>query len=256
MIDIHAHVLPALDDGPAHMGDAIALAKAACQDNISTIVGTPHMCDGVYNASRADIFAAVGALNDALAEHGVPVSVLAGADIHVDTELPGYLRRGELVTVADRGKHLMIELPTDVVPGELDQLVFALQLQGVNVIVSHPERNRMIQEDPTVLIPMAQSGCLMQVTAASILGDFGSHAQESAKALFDCRLVHFVATDMHGLRRRTPKLSQAVPMVEELVGAELAHEILEENPEALIEGRYIDPPEPTPPPPRRKWFFW
>lgn len=257
MIDIHAHVLPGLDDGPANMGESIDLIRAAAQDNITTIVATPHMLDGVYNVPRDEIFAGVAALNDALKEHGIPVTILTGADVHVDTEIPALLRDGRLVTVAGRGKHIMLELPPDVVPGELDQLLYSVQLQGVRPVISHPERNRVIQEEPALLIPLVQAGSLMQITVGSIIGQFGSHVQDCAMALFERRMVHFVATDMHGMSRRIPRLSEAAAAVADKCGCEDAEQILKRNPEALIHGEYVDAGDPTEPKPRkRRFFFW
>jgi len=256
MIDIHAHVLPGIDDGPANMGEALDLVRAAVADGVDTIVATPHMLDGVYNASRADIFAGVGQLNDALREHAIPATVLAGADVHTETEIPDLLRRGQLVTVADRGKHLMLELPSHVVPNELDQLLFSVQLQGVVPVISHPERNRVIQDDPAELIPLVEAGALTQVTAASIVGEFGAKVEECAKALFDCQLVHLVATDMHDLRHRRPVFSSAAERLTEMIGPEDCTWILEENAEAIIHGGRVEVPDPVPPKPRRRWLFW
>jgi len=239
------------------MGESLDLVRAAAQDNITTIVASPHMLDGVYNVGRDEIFAGVAVLNDALKEHGIRVTVLAGADVHVDTEIPALLRDGRLVTVAGRGKHIMLELPPDVVPGELDQLLFAVQLQGVRPVISHPERNRAIQEEPDRLVPLIRAGSLTQVTAASIVGQFGTHVQDCAMALFERRLVHLVATDMHETRRRTPRLSEAAAVLADTLGREGAEQILERNPEELIRGRYVDAPDPTEPKPRRRRFiFW
>jgi len=256
MTDIHAHVLPGIDDGPANMGEALELVRAAAADHITTIVASPHMLDGVYNASRGELFAGVARLNEALREHGIHVTVLAGADVHAEAEIPSLLRRGELVTVADGGKYLMLELPSDVVPGSLDQLLFGIQLQGARPIISHPERNRVIQADPDELIPLVEAGCLVQVTAASILGDFGSRSKECAKALFDRQLVHFVATDMHNTRHRRPRLSDAAEWVRGTLDPEDAEAILDRNPEAVIHGGHIETPDPVLPKPRRKWLFW
>jgi len=255
MIDIHAHVLPGLDDGPANMGDALALVRAAAEDGIHTVVATPHMLDGVYDASRDDVFAGVAALNDTLQEHGIAVSVLAGADVHAETEIPDLLRDGKLVTIADRGKHLLMELPPDVVPAALDQLLFHVQLRGVRPIISHPERNRVIQENPDELYPLIRAGSLAQVTAASVLGDFGSQVQGCARALFERRMAHFLGTDMHGMGRRGPKLSAAASRLREWMDAEDAQEIVSENPDAVIHGRPVNAPEAVPPRPRKRWLF-
>jgi protein-tyrosine phosphatase len=256
MIDIHAHVLPGLDDGPANMGEALALVRAAVDNGIDTIIATPHMLDGIYNATRDGIFAALAELNDVIDEHGLVVTILAGGDVHAETEVPDLLRRGDLVTVADRGKHLMLELPPDVVPRELDQLLFSMQLQGVRPIISHPERNRVIQEDPNQLLSLVQAGGLTQITAASVVGDFGRRVQTCAETLLDRRMAHFVATDMHDLRGRKPKLAEAAARMTELVGEDETNEILRERPEALIHGKYVNTPEPAAAKPRKRWFFW
>ncbi len=256
MIDVHAHVLPGLDDGPANMGDALALVRAAVEDHIDTIVATPHMLDGIYNVAREEIFAGVAELNEALDEHGLGVTILAGADVRAEADAPDVLREGGLVTIADLGKHMILELPQDVVPRELDQLLFNIQLQGVRPIISHPERNRTIQEDPDELIPLVQAGGLVQITAASVVGEFGRHVQACAETLLERRLAHLVATDMHGLRARSPKLSPAAARITELLGEEVANDILEKNPENVIHGRYVHAPEPVMPKPRKRWFFW
>ena len=256
MIDIHAHILPGVDDGPANIGDALALVGEAVKSGVDTIVATPHMLDGVYNATRGEILAALAELNEAVEEHGLAVTILAGGDVHAEAEVPELLRKGELVTVADRGKHLMIELPPDVMPRELDQLLFGMQLQGVRPVVSHPERNRAIQDDPGQLMSLVLAGALMQITAASILGDFGRSVQQCAEELLTRRMVHFVASDTHDLRGRKPKLPQAEATVVGLVGEDEANEILHEFPEALIHGKYVNAPEPVAPKARKRWFFW
>ncbi|MFO7898265.1 MAG: CpsB/CapC family capsule biosynthesis tyrosine phosphatase [Planctomycetota bacterium] len=256
MIDIHAHVLPAIDDGPADMDEALELVRAAADDGVTTIVATPHMLDGVYNATRPAIFARLGALKAALDEHGIPMTVLGGADVHAEADLPDRLRAGELVTVADRGKHLMIELPADVMPSDLHRLFFAIQLQGVKPIISHPERNKAIQDDPGEVVPLVEAGCLTQVTAASILGRFGSQAETCAMTLFDCDLVHLVATDMHGVRSRRPRLAAARDRMIGVIGRQETDRIIEQNAAAVVHGRHLQVPDPIPVKPQKKWFFW
>jgi protein-tyrosine phosphatase len=225
-------------------------------NGIHTVVATPHMLDGVYDASRESVLHGTTELDDALKEHGVPLTVLAGADVHADTEIPQLLRQGQLVTVADRGSYLMIELPSDVLPETLGELLFKIQLQSVHPIVSHPERNRAIQEDPWRVAPMVEAGALTQVTAASLVGDFGAAVYDCAHRLLEYRLAHFVATDMHDVRRRAPRLREAAEAVREAVGPDDAREILEENPGAVIHGGHVQAPEPARPSTRKKWFFW
>jgi protein-tyrosine phosphatase len=255
MIDIHAHVLPGLDDGPPSLDESVDLVRLAVDGGVHTIVAKPHMHDGVHNVRRAEALEAGNALRQALAEAAVEVKLLPGGDVHVDVDLDKRLADGELITLADGGRYLMVELPQHVVPDALRDLLFRLQLRAVRPILSHPERHPAFQAEPALLAPLVRAGCLVQVTAASLLGRFGERAAGCVRALLDRQMVHFVASDMHGVERRRPRLAEAAVELRQRIDPELAEEILVANPAAAIAGRDVEPPEPVTPR-RRRWFFW
>lgn len=244
MIDIHCHILPGLDDGPATIEKSLEMCRIAAADGISAIVATPHMLNGMYAVSAEQVLAGAATLNDALDAEGLALRILPGADVHVDKDLPRYLSEKKVLTLADKGKHLMVELPQDVLPAEIADLLFQIQLKGVTPIVSHPERNVEVQRKPEILCGLVERGALLQVTAGSLTGAFGSRAEECGLGLLRRGMAHLVATDAHNAGRRPPRLSEARAVVERELGPEEARAVFEERPARLLAGAYVEPPEP------------
>jgi len=242
VIDLHAHILPGLDDGPENMEESVELCRIAAADGIRIVVATPHMFDGLHRVSRGDVLAGVNALRERLESEGIALEILPGADTHVTRELPDLIQRGEALTVADGGRYLLLELPHDVVPIGLDDLLFAIRLQGITAIVTHPERNRAIRPDAAVLRGIVDAGHLVQVTGASLTGFFGDEARRCAVDLLRSGLCHFVASDAHSISRRPPVLGAARAEVLELLGAEETRVIFEDRPKAVLAGDRIEAP--------------
>src|SRR5271157_4074553 len=80
VIDLHCHVLPGIDDGPATIEDSVAIARAAAAAGTRTIVATPHVSRRYPNRSEA-IGRLVAQLNARLSAERVDVRVLAGAEV-------------------------------------------------------------------------------------------------------------------------------------------------------------------------------
>lgn len=244
MIDLHCHILPGLDDGPPTMDVALEMCRIAAADGVRTIVATPHMLNGMYEVTPEAVFRGVGDLSRALSEKGIRLDILPGSDVHVHAELPAMVERGEVLTVAGRGRHLMVELPQDVFPGELKDLLFRIQLKGITPLISHPERNVAIQQNPALLSDLIEGGSLTQITAGSLAGSFGAHVQKCALRLLQLNMIHVVASDAHNTARRSPRLSEAFHVVKEEKGEGEAGLLFLERPGKILAGSYVEPPEP------------
>jgi len=253
MVDVHCHILPGLDDGPKTVNDALWMCSIAAEDGISTIVATPHMLNGIYSVTPADILAGVQRLNEACRAKNLPIEILPGADIYIDSDLPRLLADEQLMTVANRFGHLMLELPEESVPAHLHDLLFELQLAGVTPIISHPERNYAIQQDIHLLYQLVEAGNLTQITAGALTGQFGSVVQKTALQITKAGLAHLIATDAHDTQRRRPVLSQARKLVEQLLSPEDAELMTSGRARDIIDGKYVCVPEVEPP--RKKGFF-
>lgn len=244
MIDLHSHILPGLDDGPGTIEESLEMCAIACADGIETIVATPHMLDGIYNVKREDILAGVEQLSQASGQANQKLTILPGADIYVDRDLPKLLKEGNVLTVADRGQHLMLELPEEAVPPELLGLLFELQLAGITPIITHPERNLEIQRDTNVLRNLVESGNLTQITAGSLTGLFGSSAEKCSIELLQSGLAHLLASDSHDSKYRRGEMSKAREVVRQLQGDDQAQQMTYSRAKLIVEGGYVAIPEP------------
>jgi protein-tyrosine phosphatase len=235
LIDIHCHLLPGMDDGATGWDEALAMADIAAQDGIRAIIATPHQL-GSYVGNRGEtIRARVAQLQPMLDKRQTQVTVLAGADVRVETDLARRIRSGDVLTLADQRRHVLLELPHEVyLP--LEGVLAELGRTGLVAILSHPERNLGILRQPDVLGPLVRAGCLVQITAASLTGGFGSRVQTFAESLVRRGLVHFVATDAHSTRSRAPRLSAAFHRVAALAGRKAAITLCCENPARVMAG--------------------
>ena len=269
MIDLHAHILPGLDDGAESLEESIEMSRISYQDGVRTIVATPHILPGVYSNDRRTILAKTQELNEAIAKCGLgnaefgmqtpeanpdslssndsalrtphsAFQILPGADVHFSANLPQLCENGEIVTVNDGGRFLMVEFDFMNLPYQGEEVLFRLVARGIIPVITHPERNAEIVRTPKRYYEMIQMGCLGQVTAMSLTGEFGSEVRRVAEQLLTHRLVHFIASDTHSVHRRPPLLSPAVREAEKKVGKEEAQKMVTEYPRALLEGRRPD----------------
>lgn len=240
MIDIHAHVLPGLDDGPLDIVEAIRMCRIAASDGISTIVATPHTGNGVYMNGRDRILESVAALNRRLQEEGIAVEILPGADVHVNHDMAGMVAAGNAMTVNDKGRSMMVELPHHMIPPNFGHLIFALKLKGITPVITHPERNVFIKKHVKELRAWVNLGALIQITAMSLTGGFGDGVRQLSREMLKENLVHFIATDAHSATQRPPILSRARDAAAKLIGEAEASHLVITNPRLIVEGKTVD----------------
>lgn len=251
MIDLHAHILPGLDDGPSREDESLEMCRQAVQDGIQQIVATPHMLDGSYNITKSDVLSKLDSFTPQLHAAGIPLTLLPGGDVHASPEIAANVEQDEVLTVADGKRYILLELPSQTVPTGIQEVVFQLRIAGIVPILSHPERNLAVQRDPNQLIDLAQSGVLFQITAGSLRGRFGRRARKCAARLLEQNLAHVIASDAHSATSRPPRLAAAREIATRIVGPDRATEMVLTNPQKVVAGEVIVPREPMP---RRSLF--
>jgi len=173
--------------------------------------------------------------------------ILPGADVHFSPNLPQLCEDGQIVTVNDGGRYLMVEFDFMALPFHGEEVLFQLIARGIIPVITHPERNLEIARAPKRYYRMIKMGCLGQVTAMSLTGEFGPAIKRAAERLLTHRLIHFIASDTHSIDERPPLLCPAVREAEKMVGRAEAQRMVTEYPRALLEGRKPDVPEPRSP---------
>jgi protein-tyrosine phosphatase len=211
MIDLHSHILRGIDDGARTLDDSLDIARAAVRNGIVAIAGTPHVRDD-WPTEATLMEERVAELRAALEADGIPLDVVSGGEISIGrlTLLdPDELRRFAL----GGSRYLLVETPYYGWPHVLPQLLYSLQNQGFAPVLAHPERNPDVAERPQVLVPLVESGVLIQVTAASLDGRIGRRAFECARLLIREGLAHLLASDAHHASVREVGMAEAATRV-------------------------------------------
>jgi protein-tyrosine phosphatase len=264
------------------MDESIQMCWISYKDGVRTIVATPHTLNGEYQNDRSTILAKVKELNEELRKFGVKSSpacrrgrefgvnkslsfdfkkdpmtqlpynpttdlrILPGADVRFSNEILHQLDRGEVMTVGDGKKFLILEFPFHTIPFRAEDVLFQLMARGITPIISHPERNLEIVRRPARYHEMIRMGCLGQVTAMSLTGGFRAKIKGFAGKLLKKRLIHFIASDAHNTNGRPPGLMRALREAEKIVGREEAMKMVTEYPRSILEGKRPHVPEPLP----------
>jgi len=253
MIDLHAHVLPDIDDGPETIEGSLALARAAVAAGTRVLVATPHV-SWHYPNDAGTIAPLVDELNARLAAEGIALDLRAGAEIAMTRLID--IPPAELVRLRlGGGPWLLVEPPFTPALIGLDSILLDLQRQGHRVLLAHPERCQAFHRDPQMLSSLIRAGVLTSITAGSLVGRFGGEARRFALALAREGMIHNVASDFHDDVRRPPGTAAELRQA----GLEpLADWLTEQVPAAILGGEEI-PPQPavelpgTEPPRRALW---
>ena len=254
MIDLHAHILPGLDDGPKTTGEAVAMARAAVAAGTSTMVASPHAFDRIYWNDRMGVRAGVAALQAELHQQNIPLQVLPAMENRVDPDLVQHIRQGAVQTVND-SRYILIELPYGQIPLYTEHVLFSLLAEGLVPVLVHPERTRPFQEDPNILGRFVESGVLALLSADSLENSSKRSMRKTVNTFVTHHLVHGVASDAHDSRRRPPGLVGAYRALAKIFKQDRVPEWLEQLPARMIGDEMIDRPEPQMVTPRRG-LFW
>ncbi|MGA8538750.1 MAG: CpsB/CapC family capsule biosynthesis tyrosine phosphatase [Terriglobales bacterium] len=237
MIDIHCHVLPEVDDGPKSWDAALEMCRMAAADGITHTVATPHANDR-YPYDRAYLSDLLDQLREKIGST-LELQLSLGCDFHLSFEnLERALEQPHTYTIGDTN-YLLIELSNFSVPTHLGSCFTRLGDRGLTPILTHPERNPILQQTPQRILEWVEQGCLVQVTASSLTGFWGERPEIIAHWLLDRSAVHILASDAHDTKRRIPNLSAARAVAEKIVGVEYAEALVDTNPGAIVKGTPI-----------------
>lgn len=213
LVDLHCHILPGVDDGPASDAAALEMLQIAAVDGIAQIVATPHM----HHTSVDQIVDGVERLNRLAREADIPVEILPGSEVRIAPDLIERWQADELVTL-NQTSYLLLELHLHF-NWQIETIELAvgrLHDAGLQPVLAHVERYAFVQRDPSVIAPVAQLGVPIQINTTSLTGYHGPEAERTAVELLDLGLAHVLASDAHDTNRRAPKLRDVYRQVAQL----------------------------------------
>ncbi len=251
MIDLHTHLLPDWDDGAKDWEETVKMIRAAENDSITKIGLTPHLFRKTKHGDDIKLF------EQRIAEFRhrakrFPIKFFCGAEVYIDDQILEKIKKNNL-TIND-SSYVFVELPADSIIAGLSDLFYRIMLEGYIPIISHPERNIIFTRKPALLFDLVSAGAIVQITAKSILGDFGREAKHATKTFLKHNLVHIIASDAHNSEDWLPTLSSAVERTKKIVGEEKAMAMVTEIPQAILDNKAIPGyGDPVNPETKRTW---
>jgi len=154
------------------------------------------------------------------------------------------------------GRYLLVEFSDQLISQGTSEAFARMRDAGMTPIITHPERNSLLRTHHSRLLVWVRRGCLIQVTGQSLLGHFGSRARDAAISMVNAGLVHIVASDGHDLEKRPPALADSFAFVSDRWGEPVARRLFLDHPRSVLQGQYIQPPEPRVGRRKEWWKFW
>ena len=210
LVDLHCHILPGIDDGAKNLDVSMSLIQKEMEDGVVGIVFTPHFH---YERITLDAFVqqrkmAYRSVVAQLAERKLPLAVKLGAEVYFTTALASL----DLSKLAFAGsRYILIEFPTSIHPGGIEDTLFAVQNRGYTPILAHVERYPYVTEDPTLLYRWVSSGALAQINASGLVRS--GHTAKWLHKLLDWNLVHLMCSDCHSVTTRPPNLKDGMAQI-------------------------------------------
>lgn len=218
------------------MAESLDLARASVADGITHAVMTPHIHPGRYENTRTSVVQAVAEYRAALNAAGIALQIYSAGEVRLSSDIIDLLAEGELPFLGTLHGYrvLLLEFPYGQIPVGTEKLARWLLAQKIRPLIAHPERNKSVMQNPEKLRVFIDMGCLLQVTAGSLLGDFGKPVQDCAVAMLDQRWVSLIASDAHNLLHRAPVMTPARNWLIQYGGLTLADELTVVTPAKIL----------------------
>jgi protein-tyrosine phosphatase len=245
LVDIHAHILPGIDDGPSDLEEALSMARASAEAGAGTLVATPHLRSDFPNVHLDELAQRCQTLQQAIDADGIPLQLVCGAEVSLIWALDATRDELQMASLGQRGTDLLIETPATSMGG-IDQHLFYLRANGFRITLAHPERSGEFQADEKLVEELVDQGVLMQINAKSLLEPRKSRPGRLARQLCEHGLAHVLASDGHRATSWRPvtSLRQGAQAAAAIVGDDRANWMVHDVPGAIVEGVEF-PPAPA-----------
>ncbi|MBO1198293.1 capsular biosynthesis protein [Staphylococcus simiae] len=235
MIDFHNHILWGIDDGPKNIEESIEMVYQAVDKGIDYIITTPHYYEGKFEATREEIERKINILSQAIIERDLPIKLIWGQEIHLNEKLFEKLDQG-IIGPLSSSQYILIELPFMDIPLYTYEFLIKVINMGYKPIIAHPERYKAIQQDINILERLVDIGCVLQLNAGSILGEYGKSSKKLAKFMIKHQKFHVIGSDAHDTKLRPFLTDKALKKVK----SKDFKDYLSNNVESIKENRKIE----------------
>lgn len=238
MIDIHSHILPNIDDGAKNIQETLQLLREAQQVGFQAIVSTSHYMEGYYETNVPEREMWIKVIYEKGQEENIKTKLYLGNEIYLSENIVKLLEEGKASTINDTS-YVLFEMPLNVEPLNLYNVIYEMQENKLIPILAHPERYSFVQQNPELIYDLIEKGVYMQSNYASILGYYGAKAQVIVKKLLENNMVHFLGSDVHRKNTIYPKIPEILVKIEKIVGKEEVKKLTTTNPKLVLQNKRI-----------------
>lgn len=243
MIDFHSHIIPNIDDGSRSIEETFNLLKEAKEAGFESIILTSHYIENYYETNVPERDMWVKAISENLQDKGIDINLYLGNEIYMSDNMMQLLIDGKASTI-NNSCYVLFEMPLNVEPMNLYDVIYSLQENKLIPVLAHPERYKFIQKEPELVSDLIEKGVLMQANYGSILGQYGDKAEIIVRKFLESNMIHFLGSDVHRPNTIYKRIPQALEEIEEIVGKQKLEELTNINPKLALENKRIDIEEP------------
>lgn len=243
MIDFHTHILPNIDDGSKSVEETFNLIKEAESVGFDSIISTSHYIENYYEIPVEERQEWINALSGALEKEKINVDLYLGNEVYFSENIIKLLNENKIAKM-NNSKYMLFEFAMNIKPINIYDVIYELIQNKITPILAHPERYRFVQQDPTLIYELLDTGVLMQTNYASIIGWYGEKAEILAKKFLESNMISFLGTDVHKQNTIYPKIPEILKKLEDIIGKEKLYELTTLNPKKVLQNEEVENPEP------------
>ena len=243
MIDFHTHILPNIDDGSKSVEETFNLIKEAEKVGFDSIISTSHYIENYYESPVGERQQWVNALTEALHKENIIVKLYLGNEVYFSENIIKLLNENKIARI-NNSRYMLFEFAMNVKPINVYDVIYEMIQNKITPILAHPERYRFVQQDPSLVYELIDTGVLMQANYASVIGWYGEKAEVLSKKFLESDIISFLGTDVHRPNSIYPKIPEILNNIEAIIGKEKLYDLTTVNPQKVLQNEEIEMPEP------------
>ena len=243
MIDFHTHILPNIDDGSRSVEETFDLLKEAEAVGFDSIISTSHYIENYFESPVDERTEWVHALSGALKKENINVNLYLGNEVYFSENILKLLNENKITNI-NNSRYMLFEFSMNVKPINVYDVIYEMLENKIIPILAHPERYRFVQQDPSFIYELIDTGVLMQSNYASIIGWYGQKAEILMQKFLESNMISFLGSDVHWKNTIYPKMPEIIEKIEDIIGKDKMYELTTLNPRIVLQNEEIEVPEP------------
>lgn len=237
-MDIHAHIIPGVDDGAESIEEAMRMIELAYAEGIRIIVATPHYGKWNPGYDKSKAVAACRKIRELIKKVHSDMRISIGNELYYTPGIIEDLKQAKALTLGGTD-YVLVEFGVNADYEEIYSGLRTLAMEGYRPVLAHIERYNCLQKDLERVRELINLGGYMQVNARSFLGKRFDKRTAWCTKLLKNRMIHFIASDCHNCDSRSPMMKTAVSRMLELTDEENVYNIVHNNIVKLVQNKYI-----------------